>query len=252
MNSDAILSALDLPSDSHVDKRVPKKHLLENGARTAADKRIINDGIEELLWVAALKPATVGVPEYRDGEREYLEIAVLHLTLRTKAKTPRLVELVHRAVPYPLLLLSEQRERTRLSAAHKRWSQGEVGKTVIEDGIVSVVCGPEHDGELWLAFRDALALGTKPQTTLLALYQGWIDSLLALQAAQITGIFTVSATAEHATARRDALREYAHYDKEISRLRAIATKEKQVARLVELNMELKHAEAAQASARTKL
>ena len=80
MNGDALLAALDLPASSRVDQRVPKKLLLENGAPTAADKRLINDGIEELLWLAALKPTTIGVPEYRDDVREYLEIAVLRLT----------------------------------------------------------------------------------------------------------------------------------------------------------------------------
>ena len=64
MNGDALLAALDLPASSRVDQRVPKKLLLENGAPTAADKRLINDGIEELLWLAALKPTTIGVPEY--------------------------------------------------------------------------------------------------------------------------------------------------------------------------------------------
>src|SRR5215471_9089539 len=97
-----IISALDLPISSRVDQRVPKKLLIENGAPTAADKRQINEGIEELLWVAALKPTTVGVPEFRDDSREYLEIAVLQLVLRDGAKATRLVELVHRAVPYPV------------------------------------------------------------------------------------------------------------------------------------------------------
>ena len=90
MNVDALLSALDLPAGSRVDKRVPKKMLLENGAPTTADKRIINDGIEELLWLATLKPTTIGVPEYRDEVREYLEIVVLRLTLRVAAKATRL------------------------------------------------------------------------------------------------------------------------------------------------------------------
>ena len=91
-----------------MDQRVPKKLLLENGAPTAADKRHINEGIEELLWLAALKPTTIGVPDYRDDVREYLEIAVLRLSLRAGAKVPRLVEMVHRAVPYPLLLITAQ------------------------------------------------------------------------------------------------------------------------------------------------
>src|SRR5450759_1715232 len=135
MNVAALLAALDLPAGSRVDQCVPKKLLLENGAPTAADKRYINEGIEELLWLAALKPTTIGVPEYRDDVREYLEIAVLSLSLRPDAKEGRLVELIHRAIPYPLLLVAKQSDNVTLSLAHKRWSQGEAGKTVLDDAV---------------------------------------------------------------------------------------------------------------------
>lgn len=252
MNGHTLIEALDLPASSRVDQRVPKKLLLENGAPTAADKRLINDGIEELLWLAALKPTTIGVPEYRDDVREYLEIAVLRLTLRAAAKVARLLELVHRAVPYPLLLLTEQGEITGLSAVHKRWSQGEMGKTVLEGDVVATEWNAERDAERWPSFRDALALSKQPRTTLHALYQGWIDTLLALQAARVTGVFAVPASAEHASVRRDALQECARLDAEIARLRARAAKEKQMSRRVELNLELKRVEAVRAAARANL
>jgi len=255
MNGDTLIEALDLPAICRVDQRVPKKLLLENGAPTTADKRLINDGIEELFWLAALKPTTIGVPEYRDDVREYLEIAVLRLTLRAAAKVTRLVDLVHRAVPYPLLLLTERSDhdaRAGLSAVHKRWSQGEAGKTVLEGEVVAAEWDAARDGERWPIFRDALALGKQPRTTLHALYQGWIDTLLALQAARMTGTFSVAANAEHAAARRDALQECARLDAEIARLRATAATEKQMSRRVELNLELKRVEAAHAAARANL
>ena len=252
MTSDEMLAALDLPASSRVDQRVPKKLLLEHGAPTAADKRLINEGVEAVLWLAALKPTTIGVPEYRDDVREYLEIAVLRLTQRAGAKATRLVELVHRAVPYPLLLLTGQDERPGLSAAHKRWSQGEPGKTVLEGDVVAAEWDVDQEGESWPAFRNALALGEQPRTTLHALYQGWIDTLLALQAARVTGTFAVAANVEQAALRRVALQECARLDGEIARLRATATKEKQMARRVELNLELKRVEEAQAAARADL
>ena len=133
-----LIAEFDLPDSSWVNQRIPQKLLLENGASTAADKRSINEGIDELIWIAALKPVTVGVPEFRDESHEYLEIAVLLLTLCDGAKTTRLVELVHRAIPYPVLLFIEQGIRLSLSVAHKRWSQSEAGKTVLEGDIVSV------------------------------------------------------------------------------------------------------------------
>lgn len=255
MNCDTLIDALALPASSRVDQRVPKKLLLENGAPTAADKRLINEGIEELLWLAALKPTTIGVPEYRDGLREYMEIAVLRLTLRASARATRLVELVQRAVPYPVLLLHGYvglDASPGLSAAHKRWSQGEAGKTVLDGDVVAVEWDPQHDDERWPSFRDALAIAKQPHATLHALYQGWVDTLMALQAARVAGTFGVAVTAEHAAARRDALREYARLDADIARLRATAAKEKQMSRRVELNLELKRVEAAQAAARANL
>ena len=241
MTSDLIV-ALDLPLSSRVDQRVAKKLLVENGAPTAADKRQINEGIDELLWLAALKPTTVGVPEFRDDSREYLEIAVLQLTLREGAKSGRLTELVHRAIPYPVFLLSEGKQNV-LSAAHKRWSQGEAGKTVLDGEIVSAQCDAERDEELWLGFRDALKLDRQPRINLHALYQGWIDTLVAWNAARITGAFKIAADVEHASAREQALIDCTRLDTEIARLRAAAKKEKQVARRVELNLEVKRAEA---------
>jgi hypothetical protein len=247
-----LIAALDLPPSARVDRRVPKTLLLEHGASTAADKRQINEGIEQLVWMAALKPSTIGVAEYRDELREVLEIDVLQLTLQIDAKMGRLIELVHRAIPYHVLLVAEQGSNASLSLAQKRSSQAEAGKTVLEGDVVTVEWDAEQDAERWPAFRNALALGQQPNTTLEALYQGWIDTLLALQAARVTGAFAVITNPEQAGLRRKALQEWARLDREISRLRATAAKEKQMARRVDLNLELKRLEAAQAAAQAIL
>lgn len=249
---DQLIAALDLPASSRVDQRVPKKLLVENGAPTPADKRQINDGIEEILWLAALKPTTVGVPEYRDSIREYLEIAVLHLALRAGAKAARLVELVHRAVPYPVLLLTEQGARTELSAAHKRWAQNEAGKTVLDGEVIAVSWIEDRDAEYGPEFRSAMALSRQARITLYALYQGWIDTLHALRAARVTGTWKLAADPEQSAMRREELSECTRLEAEVVRLRAAAAKEKQIARQVELNLELKRVEAAHAAARAKL
>ena len=138
--------------------------------------------MEELRWLAALKPTTVGVAEYRDAAREYLEIAVLKLTFRSVVRPGRLTELVHRAVPYPVLLIEWQGDTPAISLAHKRWSQGGVGKTVLEGDVVSARLGDAYTSKLTAAFYDALAMNRQPTSTLYALYQGWIDTVQALRA----------------------------------------------------------------------
>ena len=252
MTASELLAALDLPAAARVDRRVPKTLLYEYGAPTSADKRHIGEGIEHLNWVAALKPATVGVAEYRDDVREYLEIAILNAELRPGAKAPRLVELVHRAVPYPLLLVAAQDDRAHISAAHKRWSQGETDKTVLDGDIVRVDWTPEVDEPFRTPFLESLAIARQPRGSLFALYNGWLETLLALKAARRTGHFSAGVTVNGSQARRQALQACERLEAEIAHLRTTAAREKQMARRVDLNLELKRVEAALRAALAKL
>lgn len=252
MDIHSLIVALELPADGRVDQRVPKKLLFENGAPTVADRRQINEGIDELLWLATLKPTTIGVPEYRDDMREYLEIVVLHMTLRAGVKRTRLIELVHRAVPYPVLLLTVQDSIIDLSVAHKRWAQNEIGKTVLDGEVLSVEWDVGRDEMHWPAFRTALSHGRHPNSTLHSLYQGWVDTLLALRVARITGELRLADDRQAAVLRHETLDEYNRLGGLIAQLRVAATKEKQIARQVELNLEVKRLETAQATIRMKL
>jgi hypothetical protein len=247
-----LIDALNLPKGARVDQRVPKKLLVENGAPTAADKRQINEGIDELRWLATLKPTTIAVPEYRDDTREYLEIAVLHLLLRPAGKVKRLNELVHRAVPYPVWLITEQAPQLTVSLAHKRWSYGEADKTVLDGELIEGHLDDEFPTAVTEGFLGALSLERQPRGTLRALYQGWVDTVLALQAAQITGNFASLKSTEQAAARRDALQVCEQLESRMTALRAAAKKEKQIARQVELNLDLKRLQADYSAAREKL
>jgi hypothetical protein len=138
-----------------------------------------------------------------------------------------------------------------LSLAHKRWSQGEAGKTVLEGEPVAIDAPRDADPH-GPALAAALALGRQPQASLLTLYQGWVDVLLALEAARRTGRFEILDVAERRAARREALRNCARLEAEMVRLHAAAAKEKQMPRQVELNLELKRAETAHAAALAQL
>ena len=250
MTLDELISALDLPLASRVDQRVPKKLLLENGAPTAADKRLINEGIEDIQWLAALKPAIVGAPEFRDATREYLEIAVIQLKLRATAKANRLIELVHRAVPYPVLLIVIG-ESIGLSTAHKRQALNEPGKTVIDGDVVTIdlATAPEH---IQQSMIEALPLAIQPRNTLYVLYQAWQDVMTAFQASLVTGSFKIFDSTSQAAARREALHAGLQLQDQIDNLRAAAGKASQLARQVEINLEIKRLQAALSKAQAQL
>jgi hypothetical protein len=252
MSIATLINALALPPDARVDQRVPKKLLLEQGAPTAADKRYLQDGIEEMIWIAALKPTNIGVLIFRDDVREYLEIVVLTAALRAAAKPPRLVELIHRAVPYPVVLVTAHGDTFSLSLAHKRWSQGEKGKVVIEDVRCTAPFQPDEPTAEEAAFLASLALASQPARDLYTVYQGWLDRVAALEAAQITGTFAPPDSADRAGVLRDGLDAHAQLQRDLAVLRAKAKKEKQINRRVELNLKIKRLEAELAAAEQKL
>lgn len=273
LTTDDVVKALAVPDRARVDQRVPKKMLTEHGAPTAADRRLLTDGIEELQWIAALKPSTVAIPEHRADGRDYLEVAVLSVQVRaTHGKTSqwlRLAELVHRAVPYPVLLIQALTPSTTatpeestpktptqlaLSLAHKRAAQNEVGKVVLDGELIrSELGGKDSDAaSVVLPLLEAMALDRQPHQDLMALYQGWMDCLTAAEAARLTGKFRLPDGPTAAAAQREALRACQRLEQEAARLRSQASKERQIAKQVDLNLELQRLDARLRAARARL
>ena len=211
LSSEQLISALCLPAEATVGQRVPKKMLTENltsrGTATSADRKLLQEQIDEVTWVAALKPTNAGIPVYQDEVRSYLELAVLSVRLREGSQiapipakvspsVARLAELVHRAIPYPVLLVLDDNARLYLSLVHIRWAQKEADKAVLDGDLIQGVfvhngspAASVMDADTVNAFINAMDLSKQPRTDLLTLYQGWMDTLSAWQAAAVTGRF---------------------------------------------------------------
>ena len=260
LSSEQLISALRLPTEASVGQRVPKKMLADNltsrGTATSADRKLLQEQIDEVTWVAALKPTNAGIPVYQDEVRSYLELAVLNVRLRAVSQldpnpakvspsVARLAELVHRAIPYPVLLILDDGARIYLSLVHIRWAQKEADKAVLDGDLIQGVfvrngsaTASMMDTSTVNAFINAVDLSKQPRSDLFVLYQGWMDTLSAWQAAAVTGRFEC-VSPQQATARRAALRRCHELDAQISSLRAAASKEKQMARQVAANLEIK-------------
>lgn len=242
MNAKDLFAALGLPSAAWVEQRVPKKLLTEHSAITASDRKLIQDQVDEVQWLAAIKPSNTGVPTYEDAQRSYLELAVIFITLRhaTFSQMQRVAELLHRAVPYPVLLIVDAGQTLAMSMAHIRWAQQEADKTVLDgDVLMTTISADQAASDAQSGFLAALPLHKQTRTHLHALVQSWMDTLSAWQAVAITGQFVPSTSLEAAANRREALRQCLALDIKISQLRTQANKEKQMARQVAANIEIK-------------
>lgn len=243
----AIMTALDLPPGARVDARVPKKMLVEQGAPTSADKRAIQDGVEELQWLAALKPNTVAIPAFTDEAHDYSEIAVIAAIFRADARATRLTELIHRAIPYPVLLLTAGSGGISVSVAPKRAAQNEGGKIVVERVVAVGELDPLAPQDLDRAFVASLALKSQPSRDLSTVFNGWLARIEALAAARLSGAYSPSDDGQAVERRRAALEAYGALARDIAGLRAKAVRERQLNRRVDLNIEIQRLEKALAA-----
>ncbi len=253
MNSAASISAvvdvLGLPANARVDIRVPKKMLIEQGAPTSTDKRAIQDGVDDLVWFAACKPGTIGVQSFADDVREYIEIAVIGCAFRAGAKSNRLIELIHRAIPYPVILITADDRGIVVSMAHKRRAQNEAAKVVVDRNAATCLTDPTKPTPNEKAFLDSLDLSKQSQRDLYALYDGWLARLESMNAAHLIGSFSVAMDENQIARRRAAIEDYERLDKENTLLRSQAAKAKQISQRVDLNQKIKAIEHAMEQAK---
>ena len=95
---------IGFPEFAYLHKRIPKKQFLESSDIVASDKKLFRENVKNVYWEYTLKPSTCPVLPYRDNEREYLEVAILQVELNAQKGRKRIAEIIHRLIPYPLMI----------------------------------------------------------------------------------------------------------------------------------------------------
>ncbi len=235
-----IRAALALPSMSAPARRLPKDVLAQHGAANSADRKLIGSAIERLDWWATLSPGTIGVAAGTDDERPVPAIQLLAMTARIEP-TQRLLTLIHRAIPAPIILATALpgNAGTRLSLALLRRAERIADQMVVERLVIAPDVGDKEDPAS-AAFLASLALPGLPQTTLAAVYGALVERAEALAIARIVEApFQLSPDAASAESRRAALARYGQAEAEWFAARAAARRETGLARQVALGIQVR-------------
>lgn len=208
---------LGLPASVHQPGRLPKKTLVEQAASQTVDSALITRAVSGASVEAVLRADNLKVPSYVDEQRRVDDIAVFHVALSdaaSPADMTRLVELLHRSMPRPLILfLNSPRVGASISLAltHINLSDPDRATSVIEQSIVV---------PLQRVPRDALRIDNLNRTDLWALYRDLVrvaaadgqpasPSLSTEEALDLRGRLA-ALNAELALVSRDAKREKSH------------------------------------------
>lgn len=240
--SHLLFDKLALPDACHLGKRVFKKLFYENAWLGVTDKKAFTEDIDAITWQYSLKPTITTIRPYEDEQREYHEIAILQVDLSKRERVERLAEIMHRAIPYPLIVVFSHENSCAISVAHKRFSQAEKGAVVAEDITVSEWIDFLSPTPAQGQFLGGLAFDRLPRKHFLAFYSAVVDRLLALDCAVLSGHFRLESSPEEIAKQRNALAASRELRDRIAVCRSALKKESQFNRQVELNVQIKELE----------
>lgn len=238
----ALYDSMDIPSSCYLNKRVFKKLFHENAQLGVTDKKAFREDIDIITWLYTLKPSTIPVRAYVDNQREYQEIAVLQVDLKTLKRTGRISEVIHRAIPYPLIVVFAYGTKCALSLAHKRFSQAEKGAIVVEEFHTTEWIDLTGPIPIQLTFLDSIALSGLPQTHFYALYSALVERAIALDCARLSGVYRIVSTHKRREVRRKRLAQCHELEVQIGEQKAAIKAESAFNRQVELNTKIKSLE----------
>jgi len=166
-----------------------------------------------------------------------LEIALLHIKIKSDTHVKRLGEVIQRSIPYPLVVVFEYDNRININLADKRVNRADASKLKVEqffdsDWLFS-------NSEIELAFYEQLSATSYSHQDLFAYYQDLVRRLVALQTAKFTGKYSLTADAEADKLRQGNLQALKQLELQLVSLKAQVKNETQFNRKLEGNVQIK-------------
>jgi len=239
---DALYNKMAIPESCYLGKRVFKKLFFENAKLNSTDKKAFKEDIDIIIWQYTLKPTTIQIQSYEDNEREYPEVAVLQINFKNSKRYKRVARVIHRAIPYPLVLIFSDNKNCTLSLAPKRFSQVEKEAIIAEEFFTTGWMNLTSPTKIQEHFLNSLAMKDLPHTHFFAFYSALIERFVALDCARFSGKFELNSKADKQQSKKNILNECHKLELQILEIRSKIKKETQFNRKVELNSKIKKLE----------
>jgi hypothetical protein len=207
----------DYPTKARFGRKIPKSKLYENASvNTKLKDKFINQ-IDKIIWQYKLAPNTLNL----DVTDKVPEIQIFNVFLKTKEVDQALLEVIDKAINYPIIFQIHKGNKVKIKAAYKRPSESANNKWVIESYFESE----------WLD-KDVAKQPMPQALDLGKLYEQILKSLMPFEVIS-------RKTTQTLDEQVGIINQINSLQKELDKLNSKYKKEKQCNRQFEINKEIK-------------
>ncbi|MBU1901924.1 DUF4391 domain-containing protein [Patescibacteria group bacterium] len=227
-----LLQNLKIPSSCKIGKRLTKKQFTENFSLKANEKKIISSDIESITLEYLLNKNNINIATFKDEDNDYSEIAFIKVEILNQNKLKQIATIIQ-YIPYPLIVFFVFEDSLCINISPKRINKNDSSKLVVEDSYFTKWIDSNNADKLELAFIESLEIQNHPFTDFLSFYNSYLDKIIAFNASQYSGNFSVNKDT------KVILDEIATCETKISELKSKIKKETSFSDKVDMNIELK-------------
>lgn len=233
---------VNLPAHCWVNQKLPKTFFKRNFDLTLSEKKLLDDfsTIKQMEVLALVNPETANIPVFNNETVSYEEIIVLAVQTTDKQfdkQKNKIIELIQKYIPNPIVLIIYDEKRMIINVAEKRINSNDATKRVLEKNYTTETIAIQTTDKKQLQFLENLSFDKANKLNLSQYYNHFIQSVIGLQSAQINGTF-VARPIEQSKENVLLLEQIEAVKQQITTLENLAKKETQVAEMVKYNTKI--------------
>ena len=139
---------IKVPDAAIVNSILPKQDIFEATGMTKSDKDYFVKYVKQIRWLYKFDDASVRIKPYETEEKSYLEVELISINLKKEfqeynhntgkfhrfdARLDRIVDILLRFIPYPILLCAEFNDEIKFYVSHISESKSDYDKITLDE-----------------------------------------------------------------------------------------------------------------------
>ena len=225
MNLNDIIKLWRFPKSTIVNRNLPKLHIYPHIKKTK-DRDFIQNNVQSIYVLANFRTENTRIPAFESEDETYQEVQFLYIKTKDSSDSERVFGLLSNLIPYPLVALVEEVDNYIIfTGRYEKLSTGYLK-------LVKSYISPSYNKEELEVVLKKLEVSNLPQKNLKVLYDQIRD---IISTEQVTGQFN-ELSRDITSEEKDKIDTLTN---KINNLSNSISKERQLNRKIEMQMELK-------------
>ena len=240
---------IKVPDAAIVNNIVPKQDIFEATGMTKSDKDYFVRYVKQIRWLYKFDDASVRIKPYETEEKSYLEAELISIKLKKEfqeynhntgnfhrfdARLDRIVDILLRFIPYPILLCAEFNDEIKFYVSHISESKSDYDKITLDELIYTDWIDVNNLDGFDKELIDKLQIDNLDKTNVFTFYDDMVTAIIQYNGSKEAGK-NVNLSAEEIQEIMDKIHKF---EREIADLKVKIRREDSFNKQMEYNIEI--------------